>query len=176
MQKKHTMVTCSSDLFDTASVFYYLTYEGAIDIDSIEDEGQRKATEAQINNFGQTPSQLIKKKPHPKRLPLDPTSKSIFYAPKLLQAYFLQVTQLALVYIGIPETNLPSLLYLGVTDRIVTVDMNRIPASHRWLPTTPNAQVSPFTFEVDPLLATKKYGLAACTYSLECKESGSTIR
>ena len=48
----------STNLLIYSLVFYYLTYEGAIDIDSIEDEGQRRATEAQINNFGQTPSQV----------------------------------------------------------------------------------------------------------------------
>jgi WD40 repeat protein len=138
-------------------VFYYLTYEGAVDMDAIEDEGQRRATEAQINNFGQTPSQLIKKKAHAKRNANDFVAvRSIFATPKQLQAYFLQVASSPLAYIGIPETNLPTLLYLGVTDRIITVDQERTPASHRWLPTTPNAQISPFTFEPDPLLSTKR--------------------
>eukprot|EP00003_Mantamonas_plastica_P029449 TRINITY_DN697_c0_g1_i8.p1 TRINITY_DN697_c0_g1~~TRINITY_DN697_c0_g1_i8.p1 ORF type:complete len:766 (-),score=276.56 TRINITY_DN697_c0_g1_i8:87-2384(-) len=48
------------------NVFYYLTYEGAVDIDSIDDPVERKGLEAQINEFGQTPKQLFKK-PHPKR-------------------------------------------------------------------------------------------------------------
>lgn len=48
------------------NVYYYLTYEGAIDLDSIENENERKCYEAQILEFGQTPKQLFTK-PHPKR-------------------------------------------------------------------------------------------------------------
>lgn len=48
------------------NVFYYLTYEGAVDIDAIEDDLERRACLSQINNFGQTPKQLFKK-PHPAR-------------------------------------------------------------------------------------------------------------
>jgi hypothetical protein len=51
------------------NVFYYLTYEGSVDIDAIEDPVQRAAIENQIANFGQTPSQLLFH-PHPKRAPL----------------------------------------------------------------------------------------------------------
>eukprot|EP00966_Prymnesium_polylepis_P149108 3445284-Prymnesium_polylepis.1 len=43
---------------DALNVFYHLTYEGAVDLDAIEDEHERSATEAQIIHFGNTPSQL----------------------------------------------------------------------------------------------------------------------
>ena len=36
----------------------FISYEGMVDIDAIEDEAERRATEAQINNFGQTPVQV----------------------------------------------------------------------------------------------------------------------
>ena len=42
------------------NVFYYITYEGAIDLDAIQDDNERRAIEAQISNFGQTPCQLLK--------------------------------------------------------------------------------------------------------------------
>jgi WD40 repeat protein len=58
------------DAVDAFNIFYYLTYEGAVDIDSIKDPMQRKAFEKQIENFGQTPSQLLRR-PHPARRPLD---------------------------------------------------------------------------------------------------------
>ena len=45
------------------NVFYYLTYEGAVDVDAIENPTLLKATQDQIANFGQTPSQLLTK-PH----------------------------------------------------------------------------------------------------------------
>ena len=47
-------------------MFYHLTYEGAVDLDSIKDEAQRHQMEQFISNFGQTPTQLLKT-PHPKR-------------------------------------------------------------------------------------------------------------
>jgi len=48
------------------NVFYYLTYEGAIDLDSIDNENEKKSYEAQIHEFGQTPKQLFTR-PHPQR-------------------------------------------------------------------------------------------------------------
>ncbi|KAL0481844.1 hypothetical protein AKO1_011376 [Acrasis kona] len=50
------------------NVFYYLTYEGAVDIDKIDDPTLKKSIETQISNFGQTPSQLFKQA-HPTREP-----------------------------------------------------------------------------------------------------------
>lgn len=48
------------------NVFYYLTYEGSVDIDSIDDPLLKRSIEVQINSFGQTPSQLFFRA-HPKR-------------------------------------------------------------------------------------------------------------
>ncbi|CAG0898135.1 unnamed protein product, partial [Cyprideis torosa] len=48
------------------NVFYYCSYEGAVDLDAISDPRERAATEGMINNFGQTPCQLLTF-PHPKR-------------------------------------------------------------------------------------------------------------
>lgn len=50
------------------NVFYYLTYEDNVDVDSIEDQEVKDATETQILNFGQTPAQLFTKQ-HPPRNP-----------------------------------------------------------------------------------------------------------
>lgn len=47
-------------------MFYYLTYEGACQLDSIDDPITKQAIESQIRNFGQTPSQLLTE-PHPPR-------------------------------------------------------------------------------------------------------------
>lgn len=49
------------------NVFHYLSYEGAVDLDKIVDEVDRAAAESQIQNFGQTPSQLLVKEPHQTR-------------------------------------------------------------------------------------------------------------
>lgn len=48
------------------NVFYYLTYEGAIDLDNIKDINERYSLEVQIMEFGQTPKQIFIH-PHPKR-------------------------------------------------------------------------------------------------------------
>jgi hypothetical protein len=57
--------------------FYYLTYENAVDTAGIEDPVERRAVEAQIADYGQTPRQLFRR-PHPKR-------KLATEAPPLLQ-------------------------------------------------------------------------------------------
>eukprot|EP00049_Salpingoeca_infusionum_P028036 m.35840 g.35840 ORF g.35840 m.35840 type:complete len:981 (-) comp9928_c0_seq3:227-3169(-) len=51
------------------NVFYYMTYEGQVDLDSIEDAAMRAATELQILEFGQTPRMLFSM-PHPQRRPM----------------------------------------------------------------------------------------------------------
>ncbi|MEJ1271947.1 hypothetical protein NN561_002795 [Cricetulus griseus] len=45
---------------EALNVFYYCSYEGAVDLDALTDEKERKALEGMINNFGQTPCQLLK--------------------------------------------------------------------------------------------------------------------
>ncbi|KAF9578833.1 hypothetical protein BGW38_005178 [Lunasporangiospora selenospora] len=56
-----------------------MSYEGAIDLDTIDDHVQKSATIGIIHNFGQTPKQLFKK-PHGQRLPpnRDPLSPNFY--------------------------------------------------------------------------------------------------
>ncbi|KAL5705340.1 hypothetical protein ACHQM5_023655 [Ranunculus cassubicifolius] len=65
---------------EAANIFYYLTYEGAVDLDIMEDELQRHAIEDQIANFGQTPIQIFRKK-HPRRGPPIPIIHPLYFAP-----------------------------------------------------------------------------------------------
>lgn len=53
---------------DALNVFHHVSYEGAVDLDAITDIVEKTATIGIINNFGQTPRQLLKK-PHPSRSP-----------------------------------------------------------------------------------------------------------
>jgi Beige/BEACH domain len=69
------------------NVFYYLTYEGAVDIDAIIDP-----TIAQINNLGQTPLQLFDK-PHPKRQP-----------PSFAQPFYLHIPIYSMIAKGNPQS------------------------------------------------------------------------
>lgn len=48
------------------NVYYYLTYEGMVDLDTIEDARAKDALIMQIQEFGQTPKQLFTR-PHPCR-------------------------------------------------------------------------------------------------------------
>nr|CAD7399314.1 unnamed protein product [Timema poppensis] len=49
------------------NLFYYLCYEGSVDLDSIKDLNQRHALEVQIMEFGQIPKHIFTL-PHPHRL------------------------------------------------------------------------------------------------------------
>ncbi|VEU22887.1 DEKNAAC103984 [Brettanomyces naardenensis] len=48
------------------NVFHHLSYAGAIDLDTVEDDRERTVVISTIHNFGQTPLQIFNK-PHPKR-------------------------------------------------------------------------------------------------------------
>jgi WD40 repeat protein len=51
---------------EATNVFHYLSYQGAKDLDSIEDAHERLATIGIIHNFGQTPQQIFQRA-HPQR-------------------------------------------------------------------------------------------------------------
>lgn len=55
------------------NVFYYLTYEGAVNLGRISNEVERMSVASQIQHFGQTPSQLFSK-PHPRRMKVEEIS------------------------------------------------------------------------------------------------------
>lgn len=48
------------------NVFHHLSYDGAINLDNIKDDVEKRAVIGMINNFGQTPMRLFSK-PHPPR-------------------------------------------------------------------------------------------------------------
>jgi hypothetical protein len=62
---------------DACNVYYYLTYENGVDLDSIADPVLRRATEAQIANFGQTPRRLFLQ-PHPRRRGVHEVFRPVF--------------------------------------------------------------------------------------------------
>ena len=92
------------------NVFYYLTYEGAVDVDAIESPLERRAIEAQINNFGQTPCQLFRK-PHPPRgSAAEYPRRTLFhdvvrpneidYGVTQIRSYYVQVRSKALCFLA----------------------------------------------------------------------------
>jgi hypothetical protein len=74
---------------EAANVFHYMTYQGAIDLDSIMDEKERAQKISVINNFGQTPPQVFQR-PHPqkeniiKSAKLDTSAESLHRLPGTL--------------------------------------------------------------------------------------------
>lgn len=67
---------------------------GAIDLDAIENADERKAIEGIINNFGQTPCQLLKK-PHPIRKSINEVKQQTNKQPRILD--HLQTAKYSLV-------------------------------------------------------------------------------
>lgn len=124
------------------NVFFYMTYEGAVDIDKISDPVLRHAAQDQIAYFGQTPSQLLTF-PHVKRRPL----ADVLH----LQTIFRNPTEIKSYVIPNPERcNVPASAISASADSIIIVDTN-LPAAHvaihRWQPNTPDGHGMPFLFQ-----------------------------
>ncbi len=83
-----------------AKILFICWFVGAVDLDAIKNPIDRQAVEGMINNFGQTPCQLLKE-PHPKRRALDEIQKraarsqnhlhNIFDHLHELKAFFVEV-------------------------------------------------------------------------------------
>ncbi|KAM0748128.1 beach-domain-containing protein [Meredithblackwellia eburnea MCA 4105] len=68
---------------ESCNIFHHLSYEGAIDLDAIQDNDERRAATSTIHNFGMTPRQLFTK-PHPLRVaPLQPKATHALFSPNL---------------------------------------------------------------------------------------------
>nr|XP_020636969.1 lipopolysaccharide-responsive and beige-like anchor protein isoform X2 [Pogona vitticeps] len=139
------------------NVFYYLTYEGAVNLSSIADPVLREAVEAQIRSFGQTPSQLLIE-PHP------PRSSAMQYL--LLQSPLMftdQAQQDVIMVLKFPSnspvTHVAANTQPGLANpAVITVTANRLFAVNKWhsLPAHQGAvQDQPYQLpvEIDPLIA-----------------------
>ena len=136
---------------DAHNVFFHLTYEGAVNIDEIEDQALRDATIAQIEHFGQTPSQLLKT-PHPRRCDPESMILSIFQRLDDLELYMRPyVTQ------KVQQEN-PLLFIFPCNERVLTVGLDRVLGIHRWKANTPE-YVPPFQFEVEKKNSTRLIGV-----------------
>uniref|UniRef100_A0A8C6VST9 Neurobeachin n=1 Tax=Nothobranchius furzeri TaxID=105023 RepID=A0A8C6VST9_NOTFU len=116
----------------TLNVFHHLTYEGSVSLDSITDLLLREATEAQIQSFGQTPSQLLIE-PHPPRS----SAMHLCFLPQSPLMFKDQMQQDVIMVLKFPS-NSPvthvaanTLPHLTVP-AVVTVTCNRLFAVNRW--------------------------------------------
>ncbi|XP_058884561.1 neurobeachin-like isoform X10 [Acipenser ruthenus] len=164
------------------NVFHYLTYEGSVNLDSITDPVLReipepyfirephtflltssfiKAMEAQIQNFGQTPSQLLIE-PHPPRS----SAMHLCFLPQSPLMFKDQMQQDVIMVLKFPS-NSPvthvaanTLPHLTVP-AVVTVTCSRLFAVNRWhntvglrgAPGYSLEQAHHLPIEMDPLIA-----------------------
>uniref|UniRef100_A0A3P8URC3 Neurobeachin n=1 Tax=Cynoglossus semilaevis TaxID=244447 RepID=A0A3P8URC3_CYNSE len=109
------------------NVFYYLTYEGAVNLSSISDPILREAVESQIRSFGQTPCQLLIE-PHP------PRSSAMQVTPMMFTDQMQQDVIMVLKFpSNSPVTHVAANTQPGLTSpAIVTVTANRLFAVNKW--------------------------------------------
>ncbi|XP_075418866.1 neurobeachin isoform X2 [Tenrec ecaudatus] len=138
------------------NVFHQLTYEGAVTLDSISDPVLREAMEAQIQNLGQTPSQLLIE-PHP------PRSSAMHLSPLMFKDQMQQDVIMVLKFPSnspvthVAANTLPHL----TTPAVVTVTCSRLFAVNRWhntvglrgAPGYSLDQAHHLPIEMDPLIA-----------------------
>ncbi|KAM4627885.1 neurobeachin-like isoform 2-T2 [Polymixia lowei] len=143
------------------NVFHYLTYESSVNLDSITDASLREATEAQIQSFGQTPSQLLIE-PHPPRS----SAMHLCFLPQSPLMFKDQMQQDVIMVLKFPS-NSPvthvaanTLPHLTVP-AVVTVTCSRLFAVNRWhntvglrgAPGYSLEQAHHLPIEMDPLIA-----------------------
>ncbi|XP_053335852.1 lipopolysaccharide-responsive and beige-like anchor protein [Clarias gariepinus] len=109
------------------NVYYYLTYEGAVNLSSITEPLLREAVESQIRSFGQTPSQLLIE-PHP------PRSSAMQVTPLMFTE---QMQQDVIMVLKFPSNS--PVVYVSAhtqaglaSPAIVTVTANRIFSINKW--------------------------------------------
>ncbi|KAM4751288.1 lipopolysaccharide-responsive and beige-like anchor protein isoform 4-T4 [Anableps anableps] len=139
------------------NVFYYLTYEGAVNLSSINDPMLREAVESQIRSFGQTPSQLLIE-PHPPR-------SSAMQVYLLLQTPLMFTEQMQQDVIMVlkfpsnsPVTHVAANTQPGLTSpAIITVTANRLFSVNKWHGLTGHQNAGEQQYqlpvEIDPLIA-----------------------
>lgn len=108
------------------NVFYYLTYEGSVDLDSIQDPVMREAIENQIRNFGQTPSQLLME-PHP------PRSSAMHLSPLMFSGVCEDVCMVMKFVSNSPICHISANTYPQLPlPSVVTITNNHHFAINRW--------------------------------------------
>ncbi|XP_038194419.1 neurobeachin-like protein 1 isoform X2 [Arvicola amphibius] len=151
---------------EALNVFYYCSYEGAVDLDALTDEKERKALEGMINNFGQTPCQLLKE-PHPPRLSAEEaiqkqtkteiSTLNLFQHLSELKSFFIEGISdgIPLLKAIIPQNQSRSFMSQGSPELLITVSINYVIGTHGWLPYDRNIS-NYFTFIKDQTVTNPK--------------------
>ncbi|XP_055077240.1 lipopolysaccharide-responsive and beige-like anchor protein isoform X3 [Periophthalmus magnuspinnatus] len=136
------------------NVFYYLTYEGAVNLSSISDPILREAVESQIRSFGQTPCQLLIE-PHP------PRSSAMQVTPLMFTEQMQQDVIMVLKFpSNSPVAHVAANTQAGLSSSaIITVTASRLFAVNKWhglaahQGSTTQDQHYQLPVEIDPLIA-----------------------
>ncbi|XP_073843399.1 neurobeachin-like protein 1 isoform X2 [Musca autumnalis] len=128
---------------EALNVFYYCSYEGAVDLDKITNPVEREAVEGMINNFGQVPSQLMRE-PHPRRLSQEETTLKLLRAelkrPDITQfldkvvQYYCEIStpKDPIVYLSPPRSPPRSFLQLS-PDTLISISKSCILGCNSWM-------------------------------------------
>ncbi|XP_066153140.1 neurobeachin isoform X2 [Euwallacea fornicatus] len=139
--------------------FYYLTYEGSVDLDAIQDKIMKEAVENQIRNFGQTPSQLLME-PHP------PRSSAMHLSPMMFSAIPDDVCMTMKFLSNSPIVHISANTYPQLPNpSVVTISMHQQFAVNKWnsayaavaqspsYADTPKDQTANLPLAMDPVLS-----------------------
>lgn len=168
---------------EAANVFYHLTYEGAVDLDAMEDCTERTAIEDQIAGFGQTPIQLFKKK-HPRRGPAQPIARPLYYAPASIT-----MTSTIPAPSPSPGQKVTKVVFVGLIDGlVVTINKSLSVVVRTWITpalqnfTFSSSQDSYFGISQEVVLSRKIYGpivddvsLSSCCFGTLLVRSSSFL-
>ncbi|XP_023703751.1 neurobeachin-like protein 1 isoform X2 [Cryptotermes secundus] len=151
---------------EALNVFYYCSYEGAVDLDAISNPVEREALEGMINNFGQTPSQLLKE-PHPQRLSLEDAVTKMLKLELRRTDFTLFLDNLRpipievsnekdpIVFVSSPRSPPRSFLQVGLADTLLSVSKLGVVGTHSWHPHDRHGPRG-FTLDVDPTINNAK--------------------
>lgn len=180
---------------EAMNMFFHLTYDHAVDLDKLKDTDKKlyDTTIKQIDNFGQTPPQLLTR-PHPARsrpedfiFPLFSNRlglghKVALKKPEKLVAFprCRTTDQTYDVNKVDVEGRGGALIFLcecmglaGDRERLVTIDSRRTLKLHRWKPLSPDVQ-PPFQLVVDPV-SDRKVGVPFATTGIASNTATSLI-
>ncbi|KAJ6246259.1 beige/beach-related [Anaeramoeba flamelloides] len=122
------------DAIAAVNVFYYLTYQGAIDLEKIKDVNERKSLELQIASFGQCPIQIFSE-PHPQRLLISElTNNPETWRSIDVGNFSLQLSNDPIVYLSVIEFTETYHKVLNFRNIVITVESNGLVRLHKWIP------------------------------------------
>lgn len=146
---------------DACNIFYHLTYENAVDLDSlrIQDPVLYDQYVCQITEFGQTPAQLFSK-PHPMRKPFKkidviwPIASIVRGVHTIAKNSEFPEKPKGIINFKLKEVKVSNFPILFISESLesdkmlLTIDSSRVIGYHSWQVLSPDV-VPPFKLKVD---------------------------